>query len=88
MKPATLQRCGVGVDGLNIQGCAMSACVPDGIAAKTPVLPGPTVLWPGLLLIIEPNIHSGGCGQRVSIKEGRAAELDGSLYGRLSPSSG
>src|SRR5947199_10037731 len=40
VNPPTLQRCGVGVDGLNIQGCAMSACVPGSIEAKVPVFPG------------------------------------------------
>jgi hypothetical protein len=49
VKPPTLYRPGVGVDGLNIQGCAMVACVPAGIPAKSPVPPGATELKPGLL---------------------------------------
>ena len=38
VKPPTLQRAGVGVDGLKIQGCAIVACVPGAIPAKSPVL--------------------------------------------------
>ena len=34
------QRCRIGVDGLNVHGCAMSASVPVGMAAaKSPVAP-------------------------------------------------
>jgi hypothetical protein len=48
VKPPTLHRPGVGVDGLNIQGCAMVACVPARIPAKSPVPPGATLLKPAL----------------------------------------
>ena len=49
MKPPTLHRPGVGVDGLKIQGCAIVACVPGAIPAKSPVPPGATLLKPALL---------------------------------------
>ena len=48
VKPPTLHRPGVAVDGLNIQGCAMVACVPAGIPAKSPVLPDVTLVKPAL----------------------------------------
>ena len=60
VNPATLQRCGVGVDGLNIQGCAMSACVPAGIAAKVPVITGLNRAMAGITVTVEPNVHSVG----------------------------
>src|SRR6266480_5853397 len=48
VKPPTLHRPGVAVDGLNIQGCAMVACVPAGMLAKSPVPPDVTLLKPAL----------------------------------------
>jgi len=48
VKPPTLQRAGVGVDGLNIYGVPIFAWVPAGIAPKAPVLPAVTLLNPAL----------------------------------------
>ena len=42
----------MGVDGLNIQGCAMVACDPTGIEAKVPRPPGSTVLWPVFIVAL------------------------------------
>ena len=49
MKPPTLHRPGAGVDGLNIQGCAIVTWVPAGIPPKWRVLPGAILLKPALL---------------------------------------
>ena len=48
MKPPTLQRAGVAVDGLNIYGVAIVAWVPAAIPEKLPVLPAVTLLNPAL----------------------------------------
>ena len=48
VKPPTLQRAGVDVDGLNIYGVPIFAWVPAGIAPKAPVLPAVTLLNPAL----------------------------------------
>ena len=82
MKPPTLHRAGVGLDGLNIQGCAIVAWVLAAIPLKSPVAPGATLLKPALLFMSNQVITIVAVAREFVSNWTEPAKLMFSLYWR------